>query len=136
MSPGEALAAPGFAARLAALAPGFEILGLPLYVLDRDMRYRYVNPAYERHCGRAACELLGRSVQELFPQPPDDDRREVARRALEGEAAISNRRPRCGPRAGLWVRAHYIPLQHEGRIEGVLVVLDDIQELKHTEMAL
>src|SRR3954469_21220218 len=103
MSPSEAVAAPGFAARLAALAPGFEVLGLPLYVLDRGMRYCYANPAYERHCGISAGDLLGRSVQELFPQPPEDERREVARRALAGEAAIFNRRTRLGPRAGLWV---------------------------------
>src|SRR5690348_15346009 len=106
MSPSEAVAVSGFAARLAALAPGFEVLGLPVYVLDREMRYRYANPAYERHCGMASSALLGHSVQELFPHPPDDDRREVARRALAGEASIYNRRTRVGPRAGLWVRAH------------------------------
>src|SRR3954469_5300410 len=136
MTPSEAVAAAGFAARLAALSPGFEVLGLPVYVLDQDMRYRYANPAYLRHCGRSAGELLGSSVQDLFPEPPDDDRREVARRALAGDAAIYNRRTRFGPHAGLWMRAHYIPLPHEGRIEGVLVVLDDVQELKAAESAL
>jgi diguanylate cyclase (GGDEF)-like protein/PAS domain S-box-containing protein len=41
-----------------------------------------------------------------------------------------------GPRKGTWVRAHYLPLHHEGAVQGVVVVLDDIQELKDTEAAL
>ncbi|HZZ94086.1 MAG TPA: PAS domain-containing protein [Usitatibacter sp.] len=136
MSTSEAVAIPGFAARLAALAPGFQVLALPAYVLDQDMRYRFVNDAYVRHTGISAGKLLGRSVHELFPDPPGDDRRQVARRALQGEAAIYNRQTRLGPRRGLWVRAHYLPLYHEGSVHGVLVVLDDIQELKDAEAAI
>jgi len=131
-----AVASPGFAARLAALAPGLEVLALPVYVLDGELRYRYANAAYAAHVGVPVSALLGHSVEELYPQPPDDDRRNVARRALQGEAAIYNRRTRLGPRAGLWVRAHYLPLYHAAAIHGVLVVLDDIQELKDTEGAL
>jgi diguanylate cyclase (GGDEF)-like protein/PAS domain S-box-containing protein len=136
MSPSEAAASPGFAAHLAALAPGLDVLGLPVYVLDRDLRYVYVNAPYERHCGMAAARLLGHSVIELFPRPPEDERRQRVQRALAGEASIHNRRNRIGPRSGKWVRAHYLPLYHQGQVRGVLVVLDDIQELKDAEAAL
>jgi diguanylate cyclase (GGDEF)-like protein/PAS domain S-box-containing protein len=135
MSPSEAAATPGFAARLAALAPGLEVLGMPAYVLDRELRYRFANAAYERYTGMAASQLLGRSVEELLPNP-QDDRREIVRRALRGEAAIANRQTPVGPHAGTWVRAHYLPLQYEGAVHGVVVVLDNVQDLKDAEAAL
>src|ERR1700757_1996352 len=99
MSPSEAAAHPGFAARLAALAPGLEVLGLPAYVLDRELRYRFANAAYERYTGISASQLLGRSVEELLPHP-QDDRRDIVGRALQGEAAICNRQTPIGPKAG------------------------------------
>jgi diguanylate cyclase (GGDEF)-like protein/PAS domain S-box-containing protein len=137
MSTREPAEASGFAARLAALAPGLEILGMPLYVVDPALNYRYVNSAYERHVGRGAGELIGRNLLELYPIPPDDERRARMQRALAGEASVIERRNRVGPRAGDWVRAHYLPLRDaRGAVDAVAVVLVDIQQLKDTEAAL
>src|SRR5207245_572452 len=72
MSIREPANAPGFAARLAALAPGLEVLGMPVYVVDSTLCYRYVNAAYELHAGRKASELLGFNLLDLYPIPPDD----------------------------------------------------------------
>lgn len=123
--------------RIVALKPGLDVLGLPSCVLDRELRYRYVNDCYEQHAGLGAAQFFGRTPDEVFEHRPDDDRREHMRRALAGEVAIFNRRTIEGPKANLWVRAHYFPLlEEDGFVIGVLVVLVDIQALKDAEAAL
>ncbi len=127
----------GFEARLAALTPGLDLLGLPACVLDRDLRYRYLNAAYVRHSGRGPADFLGLTPGEVFPDTPPDDRRQKMNRALAGEAVIFNRRTMRGPSAGLWVRAHYMPLRdHAESVVGVVVILVDVQQLKDVEAAL
>src|ERR1700682_5329343 len=127
----------GFAARLLALAAGFDVLGMPVAVFDRNLRYRYVNAEFLRHGGRKPSDFLGRTVEEAFPSPPPDDRRAMLHRALAGEAVVYNRRTTEGPNTGRWVRAHYLPLRDDaGGIDGVVVVLVDIQQLKDVEAAL
>src|SRR6202521_5029466 len=127
----------GLDARMLALKPGLDALGLPACVLDRDLRYRYVNSCYEQHAGLDAAKFYGHTPDEVFEHRPQDDRREHMRRALAGETAIFNRRTIEGPKAGLWVRAHYFPLREDdGLVVGVLVVLVDIQALKDAEAAL
>ena len=124
-------------ARIAALKPGLEILGLPACVLDRELRYRFLNAAYEAHAGRLAGEFLGRTPDEVFDRRPNDERRAHMQRALAGEIAIFNRRNLEGPNTGRWVRAHYFPLRgEEGDVQGVLVLLVDVQQLKDAEAAL
>ena len=126
------------AARLAQLRPGLEMLGLPACVLDPQLRYRFLNAAYTAHAGRPAAEFIGRMPDEVFARRPGDERRGQMQRALAGESVVFNRLTLEGPRAGRWMRAHYLPLRDEGEREvlGVLVVLVDIQELKDAEGAL
>src|SRR4051812_17839480 len=124
-------------ARVASLAPGLDVLVLPACVLDRDLRYRYVNAAYEAHAGRPAAQMLGRTPDDVFDRIPQDERRDHMRRALAGETTIFNRRALEGPERGRWVRAHYFPLREESEdISGVLVVLVDVQQLKDAEATL
>src|SRR5688572_19702092 len=123
--------------RLALLRPGLDQLGLPACILDRDLRYRYVNPGYALHSGRPVAEFLGRTPDEVFEFVPSDDRRDRMHRTLEGEAVIFYRQNLEGPEAGRWVRAHYMPLRGSGdAVLGVLVILVDVQQLKDTENAL
>ena len=127
----------GFAARVASLAPAMDVLVLPACVLDRELRYHYVNTAYCAHSGRAASAFAGRTPDEVFETTPRDDRRSHLRRALDGHMEVFNRRTLEGPNAGRWMRAHYFPLRDDGgEVEGVLVVLVDIQQLKDAEATL
>ncbi len=124
---------PALEARLAVLRPGLELVGLPVCVLDPQLRYRYLNQAYAVHSGRDASEFLGRTPDEVFAQRPSDARRAQLQRALDGETVVFNRQTLEGPRAGLWMRAHYMPLRDDGHVLGVLVVLVDVQQLKDAE---
>jgi diguanylate cyclase (GGDEF)-like protein/PAS domain S-box-containing protein len=122
------------AARVHALAPGLELLSLPACVLDPQMRYCYVNAAYETSSGKTRKECLGRTPDVVFGRVPRDDRRAHLQRALAGEASVFNRRSLEGPGAGRWVSAHYFPLHDEGQaVIGVMVVLVDVQALKDAE---
>ena len=124
-------------ARLAALTPGLDTLALPACVLDRELRYRFINAGYEAHSGRRAAEFLGRKPDEVFERRPDDSRRGYMQRALDGESVVFNRQTLEGPQRGLWMRAHYLPLRDDaGAVLGVLVVLVDIQQLKDAEAAI
>jgi diguanylate cyclase (GGDEF)-like protein/PAS domain S-box-containing protein len=128
---------PGLEARVAALRPGLDLLGLPACVLDTKLRYRYVNAAYATMGANDAARMIGKTPDEIFRRPLDDARRAHLARALQGELVIFNRRNREGPAAGRWVSAHYFPLRDEDtQVVGVLVVLVDIQPLKETEEAL
>ena len=122
------------AARVAALVPGLEALQLPACVLGRDLRYLYVNAAYEAHFARSAADFIGRSPDEAFSRAPTDERRGYLERALQGKAGILDRINLEGARAGQWVRAHYLPLRGEAdAVAGVLVVLVDVQQIKDAE---
>ena len=123
--------------RVIALRPGLDVLSLPACVLDRDLRYHYLNAAYAAHAGRDPAEFIGRTPDEVFERVPADDRRYHLQRALAGEPAVFNRRNIEGPEMGRWVRAHYFPLRaDDGQVVGVLVLLVDIQPLKDAEAAL
>jgi len=127
----------GLESRLAALKPGLDVLGLPACIMDTDQRYRYVNGAYLTHSGRQLSEFLGRTPDEVYERKPQDSRRAQMQRALSGETVIFNRVTIEGPRAGIWMRAHYVPLRDgAGQVAGVIVILVDIQQLKDAEGAL
>jgi diguanylate cyclase (GGDEF)-like protein/PAS domain S-box-containing protein len=127
---------PALEARIAALKPGLDVLGLPACVLDSQLRYRYVNAAYATQSAREIAQFIGRTPDEVFQRKPQDSRRAQLARALAGETVVFNRQAQEGPNAGRWVRAHYFPLREDGEITGVLVVLVDVQQLKETENAL
>ena len=127
------LVRPALEARLAALRPGLDLIGLPVCVLDPQLRYRYLNKAYTVHAGRDAAEFIGRTPDEVFTQHPSDSRRVQLQRALDGETVVFNRQTLEGPRAGLWMRAHYMPLREDGAVLCVLVLLVDVQQLKDAE---
>ncbi len=127
---------PSLRARLLALRPGLETLGLPACVLDTSLRYRFVNAAYAQAFGRAESDFTDRMPDEVFVSRPTDSRREQLRRALGGETVIFDRPMIEGPRAGRWIKAHYIPLREGAEVVGVLAVLVDIQQLKDAEAAL
>src|SRR6202158_1232188 len=127
----------GLTARLAAIRPGLDLLGLPACVVDAALRYRIVNAAYAAHFDRQATEFLNRTYEEVFRSRLPDDRRQMIERALGGETVASHRRTAEGPRAGGWVRAHYFPLREDaGEVVGVVIVLIDFHDDRELRQAL
>ena len=136
MPPDPILPADTFEPVLAGLRPGLELLSFPVYVVDAQQRYRYLNRAYELFFGRRAEDMIGRTVDEVFGPPPPDDRRKALARALAGETLSFDRETRHGPRIGRWIRLHYMPVHLSGAVVGATVVLIDIQHLKDAQDAI
>ena len=125
---------PALGTRIAALRPDLDRMQLPACILDRELRYRYVNLAYLAHFGRtSAATMLGKTVDEAFNIVPTDGRREQILRALDGKTIVFDRSTIEGPNAGRWVRAHYLPVHDRDEVIGVLVMSVDIQHLKDVE---
>lgn len=121
---------------LEALGPGLALIGFPTFVVDAQLRYRFVNAAYEQYFGRAAGDLVGRSVDEIHGPPPSDGRREALLQALAGESLTFDRQARHGPNAGQWARLHYMPIRAGAAVVGVNIVLVSIQHLKEAQEAI
>jgi diguanylate cyclase (GGDEF)-like protein/PAS domain S-box-containing protein len=126
----------GLLERLAELKPGLDSLGLPTCVIDTNKRYRYANAAYAALSNREPAAFEGPAVEELFPLQIPDARRSALAQALKGEVVVFNRQVLAGPRAGTWVRAHYVPVHARGKVAAALIVLVDIQQLKDIEAEL
>jgi PAS domain S-box-containing protein len=96
--------------------------------LDREFRYRYVNPAAEELLRRPASELLGRDMWEAFPQAADAPlgrayRRVMATRvaeAFESESLV----------LGMWLEGRIYPSP-----DGITVFFQDVTRRKRSQDA-
>jgi len=129
----QTLVRPSLESRIAAMKPGLDVLGLPACVIDAERRYRYVNAAYCVHGGYAPDDYLGRTSEEIWGRVAQDGRRGALHKALAGETVVFNRRTVDGPNAGLWMRAHYMPVRDATSVVGALILLVNVQELKDAE---
>jgi PAS domain S-box-containing protein len=111
--------------------------GIILY--DRDLRYRFWNPAMERLTGLGADQVLGRRAPEVFPYLQKYGIDELLIRALSGETIHGQDIPYVVPETGRqgWQSGIYRPHQDAtGAIIGVVGLIRDITERKATEESL
>jgi two-component system CheB/CheR fusion protein len=100
-----------------------------LALLDTDLRFVFVNDAYERACGHRRGELLGRGHFELFPHEGNE---RTFRRVVEtGEPFYAEERPfefADQPERGTtWWNWSLVPVRSAGgRMHGVLLSLIDV----------
>ncbi len=107
---------------------------LAMTALDNDGNVCIWNPAAERLFGWSETELLGRQLPTI---PPEDEERhrDIAIKALRGDAT-TNEEVRRKRKDGTWVdiQLSTAPIfDAEGKVVGVLGVMDDITERKRTE---
>ncbi|MFP4600113.1 MAG: PAS domain-containing protein [Persicimonas sp.] len=107
-------------------------------VYDRQLRYAFVSPFFERASGFSSDELVGRKVTEVFPHLLRERWQEAVRRALDGETVESTDRKWKFSRRDepIWIRTTYGPFKNaDGEIIGVLAVVRDVTERKRAEEA-
>ena len=77
-------------ARLEALSPGLDVLGLAACVMDTQLRYRYINSAYASQTGRDTARFIGRTPDEIFERVPSDSevRRDLKRWVPEYQTQV------------------------------------------------
>ena len=98
----------------------------PLFVLDADWRFRYINPAGARVLSRTVEGLLGRDVWEEFPEAvggPFQETYERVRRTGQPGSTVAWFAP-----LDTWFRADAFLTE-----AGVVVTYDDITEQRRTE---
>jgi two-component system, sensor histidine kinase and response regulator len=116
-------------------------MGEGLYVIDRNARIEYANPAAGRMLGYTPEALRGRDIHDLIRGDDDPDGAAPgrcpisetleARRSYVGEEHCTDNCGRVFP-----AQVHSEPLIEGGQVTGAVVVFQDITERKHTEQAL
>lgn len=97
-----------------------------IWVLDRELRVLWVNPAAERMAGVTAEGVSGRDLREVLPDVAGSDREAAFLRVINGGAAEALRQRH--PRHGTWVEFDVRPDP-----VGVLVVVRDIERIVELE---
>ncbi|GGE17282.1 two-component system sensor histidine kinase/response regulator [Aureimonas endophytica] len=102
-----------------------------------DHVYRFANHFYQEWFGIEPAAIVGRHAREILGEETYAERRPLIDRALTGETVVSDGHLpyRDGTRRGAEIR--YIPrLGHDGRVEGIHVLVFDVDERNRTEAAL
>jgi two-component system CheB/CheR fusion protein len=104
--------------------------------LDTDQCYRYVNRRYEKHWGRPASEIIGKTAAELLGPEGYARARPHIERVLAGEHVTYQAEFRFadGPHA---MQVSYVPdVDQRGEVHGFFTLVDDITPLTRAEAGL
>ncbi len=121
--------------------PGILALGdlvpLMLAYVDRDFVYRFLNKAMAEWFEEPRHDLLGRSMREVLGETAWAHREPLLQAVLAGERQFFVADMQHDTRGPVAVQVQYIPWQTpQGRVEGVVVIVDDITEQRSAERAL
>ncbi|MBN2159139.1 MAG: PAS domain S-box protein [Spirochaetes bacterium] len=106
------------------------------YRIDRDGRYEYVNPQWERMFGLAAGDFIGKRVVVPASGLDEQDAGSLAGRVLAGET-VRGEFGAHRKEGTMTFQTYYChPLYHHGEITGAEGFLNDITERKNAELAL
>jgi PAS domain S-box-containing protein len=111
---------------------------LPVLIayVDAEHRYRFVNAAYERWFGRPAASLVGRTLADVLGEETYATVRARLEQALAG-GTVRCRARVSAPGVGLRdVAITYVPQVVDGRVEGVVSLVDDVTDQVAAEQRL
>jgi PAS domain S-box-containing protein len=104
--------------------------------LDANQRYRYVNRRYERHWGRPAAEIIGKTAAELLGPQGYAVARARIERVLAGEQ-VTYQAMFDFADGSHTMQVSYVPdVDRRGEVHGFFTLVDDITPLKRAEQGL
>ncbi len=104
--------------------------------LDADQRYRYVNRRYEKHWGRPAAEIVGKTAAELLGTQGYAVARPHIERVLSGEQVTYQGAFDYADGCHT-MQVSYVPdVDGRGKVHGFFTLVDDITPLKRAEHGL
>ncbi len=103
---------------------------LPVLVahIDRDHRYRFVNAAYRRWFDRPVEAIVGRALEEVVGTDTYATVRPQLEQAFRGETVRYRTRVDSGVLGLRDVAITYVPQFVDGRVEGVVSLVDDVTD--------
>jgi PAS domain S-box-containing protein len=109
----------------------------PMFTSDADGRYLYVNGAAAAMLGTTPENVVGKTVDELFPPQVAAQYREGVSHVIStGETLITEEKSEINGRP-MWFSSIVQPVQNRhGRVQAAQAVVRDITRLKETEQAL
>ncbi len=112
---------------------------IPIFVsvVDRELRYEFVNDAYESFFGKPRATFIGRKVEDVIRSTPNTGKNIAhMHRALGGEAQQFELTILGRHGEPTHFQVHYTPRKNpSGEVDGIYVVASDITSLKNAEMA-
>jgi len=109
--------------RIAGLENVLERMTDPLYMVDRNWNFTYINRKYEQVQGRDRKQLLGKNVWDLFPYGKELRYFKEYERALREQVSVHFEE--FNTFNGMWVSASAYPVQ-----SGLAICFRDITEEK------
>ena len=102
--------------------------------IDRDLRFRYVNPMHELHLGRAARDIVGRSVDEVMPPQLAGQMRPRLAEALQGQRVEFDCHFTGNDGNAVHLSSTLVP-EHsaDGGIDSVVLILNDTTERERAQ---
>ncbi|MBN2085964.1 MAG: PAS domain S-box protein [Anaerolineales bacterium] len=108
-----------------------------IFILDRDLNVEYVNSFASLMFNRPVAEIVGRSMESLFPPAVAERQAEIVRRLFDGGEPAYRENPSWIGGRELWIGTWLVPMRDSGgRISSVLGVARDISERVQSEKAL
>ncbi|MEZ5636832.1 MAG: PAS domain S-box protein [Burkholderiaceae bacterium] len=113
-----------------------EAIPASVAVVGRDLRYRFVNPAFERWVDSTRDQIVGSTIAEVVGAQEYERNRSWVERVLAGEPVRFERSYEIRGDAS-HIAVDYIPLWIEdGSVDGYVAVLQDISHHKLEEVRL
>jgi len=109
-----------------------------IFILDREFKFEYVNPGYEKLSGFSKTELIGKSVAEVFTQTDyTEPRQEIIQSMLAGEKWEGEMQTFKKDGSTYWATTVSSPFRDDdGKLEGYIIIQQDVTDRKKIEFAL
>ena len=107
----------------------------PIFCIEEDGTYRYVNLAFSSHFDRTPEEVAGRRIYDIFPAEEAEKRMAVVRRAFAtGEVIVFDVRVPMAREADRYFITSVQPIQDAaGKVGAVVCISKDITDRKRAE---
>jgi diguanylate cyclase (GGDEF)-like protein/PAS domain S-box-containing protein len=113
-----------------------EAIAATVAVVDAQLRYRFVNGAFERSCGLAREQILGRTATQILGDVEFERRQPWMQRALAGDA-VDFSLDYLTREAPVHLAVSHVPLRAEsGEVDGIVIVTQDVTRQKREEARL
>ncbi|MEY4417380.1 MAG: hypothetical protein RIQ53_4673 [Pseudomonadota bacterium] len=118
------------------LAAITEAIPATVVIVDAQGRYRFVNGAFERHVGKPASEIIGRTAIEVLGAAEVARRKPWMLKAFAGEA-VDFVLDYPGADGTRWLALSCIPMKLDGQVDGFVGISQDItaQRLEQQRLA-